>query len=625
MQSLVVDSGSCESTATYCSYFQTRHASWYLQRIENKEFDPNELLDTMQDEELNQYFDDQRITGRMRNDDLAVVRIEYQAENLVVVVSPTPTGPLPRNWPSARYFTEAIQCPSVCFAHPLLRTTLPAVDRLGMPLVTSGQFAYVYKLKSMNGSGDFAVRCFRGYLGDRDQRYRAIQDHLLNSPVSYLSDFTYAMEGILVGGQRFPILFMKWIEGPTLDLYIGEMVHRPDVLLHLSEEWLRLLSTLRASGMAHGDLQHGNIILEHGQLRLVDHDGIFVTKMAGWSASEVGHQHYQHPRREARHFNADLDNFSSLVIYLSLLSLAERPGLWTEHHDENLLFTKADFINPAASSLFKKIKDLGPEHRRLADTLADAATGDPSAVPCLLDLVKTRSALPPWMTAPADIEATTKTREVVRTEPAPDAKTLRWIPWEKKIRGSSFPSTPASSTVQTLFSAAPPAATPVIGDPNDVLQNSIVFAKEFLKKYFLVWYWGSYLMLNFLGFEFLVSLFVGLILLTITCMVVGLVRAIDVALKAPGPGAIAGAQPAPVLPPQAPHASGMGSWNPRVSLPPPRTGSSDPFIGNLVLGIYHLENCDWVGRISVKNRVGFASSTEAISHGFKPCHICSPV
>ena len=82
--------------------------------------------------------------------------------------------------------------PSICFAHPVLRDTLPAVDRLGMPLVTSGQFAYVYKLKSMNGDGDFAVRCFRGYLGDRDQRYRAIQEHLWTSPVSYLSEFSYA-------------------------------------------------------------------------------------------------------------------------------------------------------------------------------------------------------------------------------------------------------------------------------------------------------------------------------------------------------------------------------------------------------------------------------------------------
>ena len=117
------------------------------------------------------------------------------------------------------------------------------------------------------------------------------------SPVGYLSEFSYAPEGILVGGNRFPILFMKWIEGPTLDLYIGEMLHRPRRAAALADEWLRLLNALQASGIAHGDLQHGNIIVEHGQLRLVDHDGIFVPTMEGWTASEVGHQHYQHPRQ----------------------------------------------------------------------------------------------------------------------------------------------------------------------------------------------------------------------------------------------------------------------------------------------------------------------------------------
>ena len=71
-----------------------------------------------------------------------------------MAVTKSRTGTTQRYWPSARYFTEAIQCPVICFAHPALRSTLPAVDRLGMPLVTSGQFAYVYKLKSTNGGGD---------------------------------------------------------------------------------------------------------------------------------------------------------------------------------------------------------------------------------------------------------------------------------------------------------------------------------------------------------------------------------------------------------------------------------------------------------------------------------------
>jgi len=497
-----------------------------------------------------------------------------------------------------------------------------------MPLVTSGQFAYVYKLKSTDGTGDFAVRCFRGYLGDRDQRYRAIQEHLKDTPVSYLSEFSYAPEGILVGGQRFPILFMQWIEGPTLDLYIGEMLNRKDVLLHLSEEWLRLLGALRTSGMAHGDLQHGNIIVEHGQLRLVDHDGIFVTKMAGWSASEVGHQHYQHPHRTAKHFDEKLDNFSSLVIYLSLLSLAERPTLWQEHHDENLLFTKTDFANPASSALFKKIRELGPEHERLADVLATAAKGSPYEVPSVLDLVKSKSSLPTWMTAPADIDTPPKTREVVSAEPPPASRTIRWIPWQEKVRGASVPSTPTSATVQTLFSSTVPL--PTVTDPQNVLQNTFTFSKEFVKKYFLIWYWGAYILLKFLGFGFFLSMFAGLICLALGCLTFGLVRAVDELLKAKRASVSPGFSQPPLMAaaPPDPQAHFPRSWKPQVNVPSPPTvvtpATADPFVGNLVLGIFHLEKCHWVNRISTKNRVGFATASEAIQHGFKPCRICSP-
>ena len=570
-----------------------------------------------------------------------------------MAVSSSQTGAVPRNWPSARYFTEAIQCPSICFTHPHLRNTLPAVDRLGMPLVTSGQFAYVYKLNSMNDNGDFAVRCFRGYLGDRDQRYRAIQKHLGSSPVSYLSDFTYAPEGILVGGIRFPILFMNWIEGPTLDLYIGEMLNRPEVLLHLSEEWLRLLAALQASGIAHGDLQHGNIIVEHGQLRLVDHDGIFVPAMAGWTASEVGHQHYQHPRRTAEHFDSNLDNFSSLVIYLSLISLAERPSLWQEHHDENLLFTKSDFGDPASSELFTKIREIGPEHAKLADVLANGAMGPPDAVPSLLDLAQAKSKLPSWMTAPVDIDATTKTREVALAERPVEREPVRWVSWQDKGRaGAATPTTPGSPIVQSLFSSPQAAPISPIKDPHDVIGNALIFSKEFMRKYFLLWYWASYTVLRGFGFDFGIALFGALICMVIGCLAYGCVKAEEESRKAKtlghggrwqpslsnaagGPGSISAHSPPARLPRSwtpppaatAPPPTHATPWTPPVNSATPTAITpviSDPFVGNIVLGIYHEEHCDWVDHISTKNRVGFSTASEALSHGFKPCRICSP-
>ena len=548
-----------------------------------------------------------------------------------MVAFPSQSGEVPRYWPSARHFTEAIQCPSVCFSKPLLRSTVPAVDRLGMPIVTSGQFAYVYKLKSTNGDGDFAVRCFRGYLGDRDQRYRAIQEQVRSSPVAYLSYFSYTPEGIMVGGKKYPILFMKWIEGPTLDLYLSEMLHRRAVLLHLADEWLRVVATLQTAGIAHGDLQHGNVIVEHGQLRLIDHDGIFVGAMRGWAASEIGHQHYQHPKRTAQHFDSNLDNFSSLVIYLSLLSLAERPSLWQEHHDENLLFTRADFNEPASSTLFTKIREIGTEHCRLADTLANAAAGSPTSVPNLLDLVQRSSRLPSWIVGPADLEAKTKTREVAQTEAPFERRTARWLSRQKKRKAPTIPTSLYSSTVQTIFGAPAPfaaspaqhSAAPGIRDPSEVAKNTFIFGKRFFRKYFLWWYWAVYILFGFVGLNVFSALLVAMVSVMIGCLIFGLIRALDEARKA---RLLSHGMQRPLGLTAAPPQRGAGSWQ-AVTPPLPVSTAPNPIdslIGNRALGIYHLQNCHWVKYISSPNRVRFASPSEALGLGFKPCRICSP-
>lgn len=540
-----------------------------------------------------------------------------------MAASPSHPGQIPRYWPSARHFTEVIQCPPVCFASPVLRNTLPAVDRLGMPIVTSGQFAYVYKLKSTNGHGDFAVRCFRGYLGDRDQRYLAIQEHVQSLPVLCLSDFRYAPEGILVGGQRYPILFMKWIDGPTLDLYVGEMLHRRDVLLHLADEWLRVITALEASGVAHGDLQHGNVIVEHGQLRLIDHDGIYVPAMDGWSASEVGHQHYQHPHRTAQHFDASLDSFSALVIYVSLLSLAERPTLWQEHHDENLLFTKADFQDPSTSTLFAKIREIGGEHTRLADILANAASGPPNAVPRLLELVQAPSRLPAWMTAPADLEAEIKTREVAREEAPVETRTARWSPWDEKSKERPMPSTPASASVQSVFSSGIAGAIPVPRDPSKIAQNTVFYGWEFFRQYFFWWYWGAYVLFQFSGLGFTVGFLVATITMLLWALFTGVYKANELArnarLKQAAQASLPPAAPTPRRNPL--------SWQTVTHvypLPAPAPKPPQPIVGNRVLGIYHLQDCDWVEQITAANTVTFASASEAASHGYKACRICSP-
>jgi hypothetical protein len=520
-------------------------------------------------------------------------------------------------WPSARHFTEALQCPLICFSNPQLRSTMPAVDRLGMPLVTSGQFAYVYKLRSNgNGGNAYAVRCFRSHLGDREQRYRAIHKHLQSHPIPALASFTYEPGGILVSGSRYPILSMEWIDGPTLDVYLDETVNRKEVVQHLSHEWLRLMKSLHDAEIAHGDLQHGNIIVEHGSLRLVDLDGMFVPEMKGWSASELGHQHFQHPRRTERFFSGKLDNFSALVIYLSLAALTERPSLWAEHHDENLLFTKSDFQNPGSSALFAKIRELGGEQGKLAEALAEAAKAGPETTPGLLDLVEIPDALPGWMTAPPNLDVVEKTREAVVVTESRTTAHSNWVPWDGKTQTA-----PSFAAMAAGGSAGAVAPYQNFGQMSRLAFGN---AKELLGKGFLWWYWGAYMTLKLAGLEFFYSLPLAIFVVVVISIVFGYIRAYNDAQAA----SLAQPLVAPMMG-AGPHPSGwttparMASSTPTY-MAAPTAPNGHSVMGNRTLGIYHLPACSWAGKISKRNRVWFNSAVDAQTSGYRACKVCSP-
>lgn len=543
------------------------------------------------------------------------------------------TGAVKTFWPTAHDFAEAVQCPALCFSEASLVGMVPAVDRLGMPLVTSGQFAYVFKLNPETPGGEsLAVRCFRGFLGDREERYRAIDAHLAEHAVAALPRFRYLPHGILVSGRRFPALVMEWVEGPTLDVYVGEVLDKPDVLRHMADEWVRLVASLRAAGVAHGDLQHGNIIVERGRLRLVDLDGMFVPALEGMRSSEVGHQHYQHPRRVAEFFSADVDNFSALVIYLSLVALAERPTLWAEHHDENLLFTRADFENPAASALFAKVREIDEYHALLAGLLETAAlSADPSNAPPLPEIVGVKSSLPAWITAPPEVEVAGRTREVSRAAVF-GAASLN----PRSARLKTHTSTPTSSTVQTLFNAGQGPAAVVAAkqaappDPLNLRANTGWFARRAAgNSYSWVWwipvhnvllthFWAGF---GVTGFGAMLATFM---LLLVAFILYGFLRALYLAetvvpnSQTPGTAPLPAAAFAQRAVTGASHQHGAGSFAPAFA------SAVKPVVGNRGLMIFHTPDCAWASKIPTRQREDLNSPAEARAAGFRPCRVCKP-
>lgn len=81
MQSVVIDSGSCNAGDALL-LMSDAAAAWCLQCFEKNDLDPDELVRNKQDEELSQFFDAERLAGRIRNDDLAILRIEIMQRRM---------------------------------------------------------------------------------------------------------------------------------------------------------------------------------------------------------------------------------------------------------------------------------------------------------------------------------------------------------------------------------------------------------------------------------------------------------------------------------------------------------------------------------------------------------------
>ena len=246
---------------------------------------------------------------------------------------------------------------------PELQEGRVVVNDFGLPLPCAGAFANVYQVRCPATGNNWAVKCFTREVRGLGERYRQISAHLQQAWLPFLVDFEYVEEGIRVRGQWYPFLKMRWVEGVNLNQFVGERLADTATLERLADMWVRLAVRLRATQTAHGDLQHGNVLLaqppgtDRLSLKLIDYDGMHVPALAGRPSVEVGHPAFQHPRRlsEGIH-NAEIDRFSHLAIYCALRCLQVNPELWSRYDTgENLLFRRDDFAKLGESALFREL------------------------------------------------------------------------------------------------------------------------------------------------------------------------------------------------------------------------------------------------------------------------------
>src|SRR3989442_4445123 len=232
---------------------------------------------------------------------------------------------------------------------------------------------------------------------------------------------------------------MQWAEGSLLPPHSEKDLGYRAFLATLRAKWVTLVRHLEGAQVAHGDFQHGNILVRGGSIQLVDYDGMWVPALRGRHATEIGHRAYQHPERSEQDYGQEIDRFSALVIYLSLAALEMDVTLWERFHTgDNLIFVREDFQQSGRSAIWQQLRRIGSRGvDHLAAAVAALVQQHPMKVGNLDSVLKNPASYPARSKVPTSIPASTPAQ---RAAPKPARVPTPAVPsWMKKsgYRGHS--------------------------------------------------------------------------------------------------------------------------------------------------------------------------------------------
>jgi hypothetical protein len=286
------------------------------------------------------------------------------------------------SYPQITEYHEAVQHPGQAFVDPELKQGAVAENNLGLPLVLSGGFALTYAVTTPRRK--CAVRCFHREIPAIQQKYEATSRKLGALAVGCFVDFDFQQSGISVRQRMFPIVRMDWVEGDTLGVWLDKHFDNKRALEKARSDFVAVARFLEREGIAHGDIQNGNVMVANGEIKLIDYDGMFVPGMRPGNGSETGHKHFQHPDRRVSHFGPEMDRFSFIAVDLSLKAVIEDKSLYPKFREggETIVFKANDFADPQNSEIFRRLLAM-PKLKEQARHFAAICDAPLPAVPTL--------------------------------------------------------------------------------------------------------------------------------------------------------------------------------------------------------------------------------------------------
>ncbi|MDL5158983.1 hypothetical protein [Actinomycetospora termitidis] len=306
-------------------------------------------------------------------------------------------------WPLATDYRLAVQSPGRVFGPGDLRAAVfPTPPGESVPAASTGGSAVVFRAEV--GGRPEAVRFFTRPSESGRERYTALGASLSSNGLgTIIPSARWVDSGVHIRDLWWPLVRMDWLPGSVLDDHVDGLVEHGDTtgLAHLAQSWRDCVARLQTAGIAHGDLQHGNVLVDGTDLRLVDFDGVWLPSIDHLGApAEQGHDAYQ-PPDPGRRWGPYMDTFPALVIHLSLTALSREPDLWEKYYtDRNLIFSAPDFTGPFDSGIWHDLDRLrDAEVGRLKARLVElCSSGRP--VDCGLEAL-INPTIPPPRPAPA--------------------------------------------------------------------------------------------------------------------------------------------------------------------------------------------------------------------------------
>lgn len=226
----------------------------------------------------------------------------------------------------------------------------PVLDDNGNPVMSSGNFAVVFKMKDIETDKLYAVKCFIREQEERQERYREIIKVLDEIKSPYFVSAHYYDNELFVDTTQddeteFPVLVMDWVDGLCLDEYMHSIKNDITKRESFAYKFQDFVCWLLPKHFAHGDLKPDNIIIDNnGYLKIIDYDGMYVPQMQGMKSREFGSANFRNPIKNELVFDKNIDVFPIVSILLSLNLIRENSNYFLElGQSDRLMFTKYDY------------------------------------------------------------------------------------------------------------------------------------------------------------------------------------------------------------------------------------------------------------------------------------------